>query len=100
MKTLEETLALMRQHIQSRAGVNYYMEYVYERDGELPHLSQLVLHAKLRCRSCDQLGPDLQILRETLQIPFTDELQKSDVLMPGFYSTREEAEMFGHNRPD
>lgn len=64
-----------------------------------PHCDPSVLHSKGACVYCDlPQNDDLRIFRESIGLPYTDQLSDDAALVPGDDRTRAGAERWGGNR--
>lgn len=71
--------------------------YVAEKGWAYPHCEPRVLHSPGGCWACDG-APELQALRQEFEVPFTDELEPGDPLLPWADRTKESAEQWPGNR--
>lgn len=89
-----------RKRAKSLEAAEIYLAYVTEEQGwdaALPHCDERVLHSPGICIHCDTM-PALQQYRRGLGLPFTDDLQANDPLLPGENRSRASAEIWGGNR--
>lgn len=86
-----------RKKIKALEASEFYLQYVMEWEGDLPHCDHRVLHSPGACGHCDHV-PSLQVLRRSLGLKYTDELQMNDALLPGEDRSRASVEFWGGNR--
>lgn len=75
-----------------------YGEYLDAWEAPFPHCDSRVLHSPGVCVYCDQVKP-LQEYRKMCGLPFSDELQANDALLPGETRNVASAHAWGGNQP-
>lgn len=78
-------------------AAEHYSEFLDAWDSAFPHCDSRVLHSPGTCGYCDKVKP-LQDYRKMCGLPFTDDLQATDALLPGENRTRASAEAWGGNQ--
>lgn len=76
-----------------------YQSFIEEFEEGTPHVERVILHSKGSCTVCDyeQFNP-LHLMRKMMGLPYTDELDEDEALIPGYDRTRRDAERWGINR--
>lgn len=79
-------------------AAEHYAEYIDAWEQPFPHCDPRVLHSPGVCDYCDKV-PALQEYRRMCGLPYVDDLQVTDAILPGENRDRRSAEAWGGNQP-
>lgn len=96
---LDQAESILREKVKKEEAAREYEQYVeeYLTDHAAPHCDPRVLHSPGKCPYCDS-AKVLQLMRQAYKLPFTDELQATDPLLPGADRSRGSADRWAGNQ--